>query len=96
MTGSGHVDHGRGRWRLAMWGGAAVLLLAPAVAMRFTREVDWGLADFAILAAMLIAACGAYELVVRATSRTAYRAAAGLAIAVAFLLLWAQLAVGVF
>lgn len=77
-----------------MWGGAAILLLAPAVAMQFTREVAWGPADFAIFAAMLVTACGAYELVVRTTSRTAYRAAAGVAIAAGFLLLWAQLAVG--
>ena len=79
-----------------MWGGAAVLLLAPAVAMRFTREVAWGPADFAIFAAMLVAACGAYELAVKVTGRPAYRVAAGVAIAAGFLLMWAQLAVGVF
>ena len=90
------VRIGRGRWRIAMWGGAALLLLLPLVAMQFTDEVAWSPADFLIFGAMLVAACGAYELAVRMTSRTAYRAAAGLTIAAAFLLLWAQLAVGVF
>jgi hypothetical protein len=79
-----------------MWGGAALLLLIPVVAMQFTDEVAWGPADFLIFSAMLVAACSAYELVVRITNRTAYRAAAGLAVAAGFLLVWAQLAVGVF
>ena len=96
MAEPARIDQGRGRWRLAMWGGAALLLLIPAVAMQFTDEVAWGPADFLIFGAMLVAACGAYEAAVRMTRRAAYRAAAGLAIAAAFLLLWAQLAVGVF
>jgi len=79
-----------------MWGAAALLLLIPLIAMQFTDEVAWDGADFAISGAMLVAACGAFELAVRTTDRPAYRAAAGLAIAAGFLLLWAQLAVGVF
>ncbi|MBL8553293.1 MAG: hypothetical protein JNL41_03370 [Phenylobacterium sp.] len=85
-----------GRWRLAMWGGAAALLLAPAVAMQVTGEVNWGREDFAVFAGMLIGACGAFEVAAWMTPRPAYRIAAGLVIAAIFVLIWAQLAVGVF
>lgn len=82
------------RWSLAIWGGAAGLLLLPAVAMQFTGEVNWTASDFIVMGAMLFAACGAYELLARMTSSTAYRAAVGIAIVTAFLTVWVNLAVG--
>ena len=90
------AETGGGRWRIARWGGAAALLLLPLVAMQVTSEVAWDRADFAIFGAMLIAGCGAYELAVRLTSNRIHRIVAALAIAAAFVLIWAQLAVGVF
>lgn len=97
MTHHEPIDRrGRGRWRIAMWGAAAVLLLLPLVAMQFTSEVAWDPADFAIFGVMLAVACGAFELAVRLTRQPAYRVLAGLALAGGFVLLWAQLAVGVF
>lgn len=90
-------DGGRGRrWRIARWGGAAVLLLLPLVAMRFTSEVDWTPFDFVVFAALLVAACGAYELVLRVTRDGVARALAGAAVVAAFVLAWAELAVGLF
>lgn len=83
------------RWRLAGWGTAAVLLVVPLVAMQFTDEVDWSAADFAVFGAMLAGAGGAFELAVRMTHNTAYRAAVGVALAAAFLLVWANGAVGI-
>ena len=71
------------RWRTAIWGTAALLLLLPWVAMQFTEEVAWDLADFIIIGAMLFAACGTYELAARLTVSTAYRAAVGVARAAA-------------
>jgi hypothetical protein len=88
--------HGEHRWRLARWGAAVLLLLAPALAMPFTDEVNWGPADFALFAALLFGACAAYEVALRITPARAWRTAIGLAIAAAFLLTWAHLAVGVF
>ena len=86
----------RGRpWRWALWGSAAVLLLLPLVAMRFTAAVDWDETDFLVMGAMLVGACGAYELAARMTGDLAYRAAAGVAVVAAFLLIWMNLAVGV-
>lgn len=82
------------RWRLALWGGAALLLLLPAVAMRFTAEIRWDAGDFVLFAAMLAIACGVFEAVMRLTEGRLGRWLAGGAIVAAFLLIWAELAVG--
>lgn len=92
-AGNGGAGHGN-RVRVAIWGLAALMLLAPLVAMQFTREVAWGPLDFAVFGAMLATACGAFELAVRMSGSFAYRAAAGVGIAAAFLLVWVNLAVG--
>ena len=84
----------RNRWSLAIWGVAAFLLLLPAVAMRFTSEVNWTAGDFVVMGAMLAIACGAYEVVARMSGNTLYRAAVGIAIVTAFLTVWVNLAVG--
>ena len=44
---------------------------------------------------MLIGACGSYEMAMRMTGHTANRAAAGVAVVAAFLLIWINLAVGI-
>lgn len=85
--------HGN-RWSLAIWGVAALLLLVPAVAMRFTSEVNWTSGDFLVMGAMLAIACGAYELVARMSGDTWYRAAVAIAIVTAFVTVWVNLAVG--
>lgn len=98
-AGRGRPDHG-GRWRIAVWGGAAALLALPLAAMRITDGVDWDAADFATFGVMLLGACLAWEAAVRMTERMtrrgAYRLASGLAIVAAFGLLWLELAVGLF
>ena len=84
------------RVRWAIWGGAAILLLLPAIAMQFSGTgVVWGLEDFIVMGAMLGLACGCYELVARLSDRRAYRAGFGLAILTSFLLVWVNLAVGI-
>jgi hypothetical protein len=87
---------GRGnRWRLALWGIAAIMLLLPWVAMQYTGEVHWTLSDFVVFGAMLVSACGAYELAARVARNTAYLVAAGIAIGTGFILVWINLAVGI-
>jgi hypothetical protein len=83
------------RWRIAIWGVAAFLLLLPAVAMQFTDEVNWDETDFAVFGTMLAIAAGTYELAARMTRNSAYRAATGVALAAAFILIWMNLAVGI-
>lgn len=77
------------------WGGAVILLALPWIAMRFTDEVAWTGSDFAVFGAMLLVACLAFETVMRVARAPAYLAASLLAIGTAFLLVWANLAVGI-
>ena len=82
-------------WRIAAWGSAALLLLTPLVAMQFTEKVNWDEADFLVFGAMLFGALGTFELAARRTGDRAYRAAVGVALAAAFLIVWLNLAVGI-
>jgi hypothetical protein len=80
---------------MAPWVVAALVLLLPLVAMQFTDEVVWDETDFAVFGAMLFGACGACELAARMTGNIAYRAAVGVAVVAAFILIWLNLAVGI-
>lgn len=82
------------RWRIAGWGLGAPLLLLPFIAMQFSTEVDWTVSDF-VFAGGLIAMVGlAYELTLRMSHDLVYRAAFAVALATAFLIVWANAAVG--
>jgi hypothetical protein len=72
------------------------LLLIPLIAMQFTTEVDWDLRDFIIMGILL---SGTGILIILATSKlrdSTHRAFAILGLLIVFLLIWAELAVGVF
>ena len=86
---------GTRRWRPVLWGGAAMLLLAPAAAMLVTAEMNWGPGDFLHLAILLAIGCGAVEAAVRMRLGAAYRGAVAIAVGTALLLAWVTLAVGV-
>jgi hypothetical protein len=82
--------------RPIMWGGLALLLVAPLIAMRFTGEVRWGAEDF-LAAAMLLAGLGAaVEIVMRVVAVPLARTLLIGGAAVCALLLWAEGAVGIF
>jgi hypothetical protein len=83
------------RWRMALWGGLLALLLLPLAAMQVTDEVAWTGGDFAIFGVMLAIVGGAVELGVRLNGSPAYRLAVAIATVAGFLLVWANLAVGV-
>lgn len=95
---AGNTTIGNGRlgtgWRALIWGGAAALLMLPAVAMQFDAGVDWDYRDFIIVAVMLSALCGAIELGARLSSSLWYRAAVAAGAGASFLLVWVNLAVG--
>lgn len=82
--------------RTLLWGGIAALLALPAIAMRFTAEVNWGLEDFAAAAFLLGGAGLALEASAKMLTSPAKRALAALAIVAGLLLVWAELAVGIF
>lgn len=77
-------------WRIAGWSIPPLLLLVPLIA-----GLPWTAFDFVLAGAVLGSAGFAFELAVRASSGSfAYRAGAGVAVATAVLLLWANGAVG--
>jgi hypothetical protein len=68
----------------------ALILLIPLLA-----APAWTLADFVIAGAVIFGTGLTYELVARKAGNIAYRAAVGVALAAAFLLVWINLAVGI-
>jgi hypothetical protein len=93
-AGEKRAERSASPWRIAGWSFAAVLLLLPAVAMRFTSEVNWTMLDF-VFASVMIGGVGlGFELAVRMSRNAAYRSGAAFALAAAFVIVWANAAVG--
>jgi len=75
---------------------AALLLLIPLIAMQFTDEVNWTLFDFVVAGALLLGTGLMCELAIRKIHKMKYRIAICVALLAVFLLIWAELAVGIF
>ena len=80
--------------RRYVWAFSAPLLALPAIAMQFDTGVNWSARDFGAMAVMLGVACGCFEGIMRLSANTSFRLAGALAVLGAFLLVWANLAVG--
>lgn len=76
--------------------GTVLILFVPLVAMQFTDEVNWTLSDFAIAGALLLGAGFAYQLTTMHMKSTKRKAVIGILILLALVLVWADLAVGIF
>lgn len=74
----------------------AILLLIPLIAMQFTDEVAWTGFDFVVMGILLLVTGFMFELVMRKVRKIEYRIVLFVAILGAFLLIWAELAVGIF
>jgi hypothetical protein len=74
----------------------ALLLLIPLVAMQFTSEVNWNMFDFIVAGVLLLGTGLLCELVMRKVKKIEYRIAICGTLLVAFLLIWIELAVGIF
>lgn len=72
----------------------AFLLLIPLVAMQFSQEMKWDLADFVIAGVLLFGTGLTYVVVSRMGTTTSYRLGAGVAVLAGLLLIWINLAVG--
>lgn len=83
-------------WRIVLWGVLASILAAPLIAMQFTEEVRWDVADFAAGAALLTCLGTTVEFVSRACLQPRTKALVMSAALLALLLVWADAAVGVF
>ena len=74
----------------------AVLLLIPLIAMQFTSEVNWSLFDFVVAAFLLLGTGLMCEFVLRKVNKTKHRIAVCAVILAAFLIIWVEIAVGIF
>lgn len=73
-----------------------LILLIPLVAMQFTNEVNWGWGDFMVAAFLLLSAALLIELFIRRIGNKTYRLILIALVLLGLLLLWVELAVGIF
>jgi hypothetical protein len=75
---------------------ATVLLLLPLIAMQFTGEVKWSFFDFVAAGVLLYGTGLLCEVVLRKVKKMEHRVIICGVILLALLLIWAELAVGIF
>lgn len=73
-----------------------LLLLIPLVAMQFTNEVNWSGFDFLVMGILLLGTGLICELVLRKVKKRTSRLVLCLAVLGVFILVWMELAVGIF
>lgn len=76
--------------------GTALLLLIPLLGMQLSPEVHWTPLDFVVAGGLLIGTGFLGEFALRKTRKTPYRIAIYSALLIGLLLVWAELAVGIF
>ncbi len=72
------------------------ILMVPLIAMQFTNEVNWNLFDFIIAGGLLLGTCFLGEYLFRKIKNTKYRTAVIILLIAAFILIWVEMAVGIF
>jgi len=82
--------------RSILWGTIAFLVVLPAVAMQFTSEVNWGSEDFVFAVVMLGGTGLALEQTARSRLSRKGKLLAAAAILFTLMVIWAELAVGLF
>ena len=74
----------------------ALLLLIPSITMQFTEEVNWTLFDFIVAGVLLLGTGLMCDIVMRKVNKIRLRIAICVALLAMLLLIWAELAVGIF
>ena len=74
----------------------ALLLLLPAVAMQFTNQVNWTVLDFFAMGVLLLSTAVACEFIWRKAPSRLLKFTICIIFLVLMLLIWAELAVGIF
>tara|TARA_B110000503_G_C6989238_1_gene346624 strand:+ start:133 stop:423 length:291 start_codon:yes stop_codon:yes gene_type:complete len=73
-----------------------LLLFVPLIAMLFTNEVNWKVSDFVVAGALLLSTGLIIEFAIRRVKQSRSRIIIIFTIVVLLLLIWAELAVGIF
>ncbi|MEO6548623.1 MAG: hypothetical protein ABIN94_11510 [Ferruginibacter sp.] len=74
----------------------AIILLIPLIAMQFSSEVNWSVFDFVVAGVLLLGTGLLCELVIRKVNKVEHRVALCIAVLTALILVWLELAVGIF
>jgi len=72
------------------------ILLIPLIAMQLTNEVNWSVFDFIIMGAMLTITGLLGEIIFKKVKKYKHRVILYVVVSITFLLIWAELAVGIF
>ena len=70
--------------------------MIPFIGMQFSSEVNWSLFDFLVMGVLLLGVGLLFELVLRKVPKKSHRIALLIIILMVFLIIWAELAVGIF
>ena len=73
-----------------------LLLTIPLIAMQFTKEVNWTILDFVSAGLLLLTTSFICEFILRKVTKTKYRIVLCAALLLVFIIVWFELAVGIF
>ena len=73
-----------------------IILIIPLIAMQFTEEVNWSLLDFIVAGILLLSAGFMLEIILRKVKSTKYKIVICLTLLILLILIWTELAVGIF
>lgn len=72
------------------------ILLIPFMAAQLTTEVKWGLVDYIIAGSILFVAGVLLDLILKKINKPTWRILAVLTLVIVVILIWVELAVGIF
>ena len=86
----------KNRRLLFMVSTVSLLLLIPLIAMQFTQEVNWTIGDFFVAGIILFCTAFGIELILRVVKNQKARIAFATATILLLIVVWIELAVGLF
>lgn len=88
------IRSGLNGWRIAGWSALVALFCLPAIAMQFTKEVNWTASDFVFAAVFLTLLGVGGEIALRVGRNAPHRVGIAIAALGGFLTVWINGAVG--
>lgn len=76
--------------------GALLILLVPGIAMQISDEVNWSVFDFLAAGTLLLSTGVMIEIILRKVPKKVHRLVLLAVLLFIFILIWAELAVGIF
>ena len=83
------------RWNMILLA-IALILLVPLIAMIFSDEVNWSAFDFFVATILLLSTSFILDVTVRKINYSVYKIAICITICLVIIIIWAELAVGIF